>query len=77
MLRNPDVPTRTKTPSFIDSQNDQYIIFSHSDIDTDAAQTTVPFLDAQDVTPAAPVPLAGAGLYHKGQRVLIEVLNLF
>lgn len=36
-------------------------------MDKDASQTTVPFIDAQDVTPMNPVPLSGAGIHHKGQ----------
>lgn len=33
----------------------------------DAAQTTVPFIDVQDVDSDPPVPLSGLGIYHKGQ----------
>lgn len=33
----------------------------------DAAQTTVPFLDAQDVVNNPPVPLEGVGIFLKGQ----------
>lgn len=33
----------------------------------DASQTTVPFLDAQDVVNDPPVPLEGVGLFLKGQ----------
>lgn len=64
---NPDIPTRTISPSIPDSITDQYIEFRETDMDRDASQTTVPFIDAQDVTPSNPVPLTGAGIYHKGQ----------
>lgn len=37
-------------------------------MDRDAAQTTIPFLDAQPVESILPVPLSGAGIYHKGQK---------
>ena len=67
-LKDPDIPTRTPAASRPDSKSDQYIDFTHTDINRDAAQTTIPFLDAQPVVPKLPVPLAGAGLYHKGAR---------
>lgn len=36
-------------------------------MDRDAAQTTVPFIDAQPVTSLTPVPLIGAGIFYKGR----------
>ncbi|GLG92569.1 Uncharacterized protein GBIM_00223 [Gryllus bimaculatus] len=65
-LLAPDVPTNSLAGSTPDSKSDQFLLFTHSDMDADAAQTTVPFLDAQEVAPEPPVPLAGAGIYHKG-----------
>ncbi|XP_055682552.1 uncharacterized protein LOC129789617 isoform X1 [Lutzomyia longipalpis] len=65
-LRNPDVPTKGKARSQVDSKTNQFIEFTHTDMDADAAQTTVPFLDAQDVVSVPPVPLSGIGIYHKG-----------
>lgn len=67
-LDNTNVPTRSAAPSEVDSTNDQYIEFTHTGFDTDAAQTTVPYFDAQPVIPEYPIPLSGAGLYHKGQK---------
>lgn len=66
-LQNPDVPILSKS-SEIDSRDNQFIRFTHSDVDKDVAQTTVPYLDAQDVVSKVPVPLSGAGIYHKGQK---------
>lgn len=37
-------------------------------MDRDAAQTTVPFFDAQPVESLQAVPLSGAGIFHKGQN---------
>lgn len=37
-------------------------------MDKDAAQSTVPFIDIQEVISNPPVPLSGLGIYHKGQR---------
>ncbi|CAG9863089.1 unnamed protein product [Phyllotreta striolata] len=67
-LVDPDIPTRTTSPSIPTSQSDQYIELTNSDIDRDAAQTTVPFLDAQKIESLQPVPLSGAGIFHKGRR---------
>lgn len=66
-LKKPDVPTRSTLPSVPDSKTDQYIKFTNTDMDRDAAQTTVPFVDAQPVTSLVPVPLSGAGIFHKGR----------
>lgn len=67
-LTNPDIPTRSSLLSEPDSVSDQFVTFTHSDMSKDAAQTTVPFLDAQAVAPNPPILLAGAGVYHKGRR---------
>lgn len=50
------------------SQPNQFIKFTFSDFSKDAAQSTIPFFDAQDVIsrPAA-VPLQGIGLFLKGE----------
>ncbi|XP_077292880.1 uncharacterized protein LOC143915925 isoform X2 [Arctopsyche grandis] len=65
-LDAPDVPTITNLPSMPDSVNNQYVKFTHTDFVKDAAQTTIPFLDKQPVISKIPVPLSGAGIYHKG-----------
>ncbi|RZC38220.1 uncharacterized protein BDFB_003195 [Asbolus verrucosus] len=67
-LINPDIPTRSPSPSLPDSKTDQYVEFTNTDLDRDAAQTTVPFFDAQPVESLQPVPLSGAGIFHKGQK---------
>ncbi|XP_055305104.1 uncharacterized protein LOC129569900 isoform X2 [Sitodiplosis mosellana] len=66
-LKNPDIPVLSTTPSEIDSTSNQYIEFTHTDLDRDVGQTTVPYIDAQDVISRVPVALSGAGLYHKGK----------
>lgn len=65
-LKNPDVPIRSRAKSTPVSTPNQFVKFTHSDISRDAAQTTVPFLDAQDVVNNPPVPLEGVGLFLKG-----------
>ncbi|KAJ8931393.1 hypothetical protein NQ314_015699 [Rhamnusium bicolor] len=67
-LSHPDIPIRSPSPSIPNSKSDQYIEFTNSDIDRDAAQTTVPFIDAQKVESLQAVPLSGAGIFHKGRN---------
>ena len=50
------------------SKSNQYVEFTHTDIDADVAQTTVPYIDAQEVTSVPPVALSGVGIYVKGQK---------
>lgn len=66
-LQRPDVPTRTRSKSIPTTQSNQYVEFGPTDMDADLGQTTVPYLDSQDVESIPPVALAGAGLFHKGQ----------
>lgn len=63
-----DVPTRTYYPSkSYHLENTNYVEFTHTDWDKDAAQTTIPFIDIQSVYSIPAVPLKGAGIYYKGQ----------
>ena len=41
-------------------------MFDASSIAKDAAQTTIPYIDAQNVSPVSGVWITGIGLYHKG-----------
>ncbi|XP_062138828.1 uncharacterized protein LOC133847665 isoform X2 [Drosophila sulfurigaster albostrigata] len=66
-LHNLDVPTRSIAYSLPQSKHNQYIEFVNTGLDKDAAQTTVPFIDIQDVTSNPPVPLAGIGIYYKAR----------
>lgn len=65
-LNRPDVPTNAVGMSKILSKTNQYIEFTNTDMDADGAQTTVPYLDAQEVNSEPAVPLAGMGIYFKG-----------
>ncbi|XP_076627386.1 chemokine-like protein orion isoform X2 [Colletes latitarsis] len=67
-LEQPDIPIRYSTPSLPDSGKDQYLNFAPSDRVYDAAQNTIPFIDIQPIVPNPPVPIAGAGIFHKGRR---------
>lgn len=52
----------------IDTRSGQYFDFTYSDIRTDAAQETVPYIDTQEVSTQLESPIGGIGLYHKGRR---------
>ncbi|BFG02405.1 uncharacterized protein DMAD_01914 [Drosophila madeirensis] len=67
-LSNADVSTRTITYSIPQSRHNQYIEFTNTGMDKDAAQSTVPFMDIQDVISNPPVPLSGIGIYYKGRN---------
>ncbi|XP_034484624.1 uncharacterized protein LOC117789659 [Drosophila innubila] len=60
-----DMSTRTNIKSLPLSKHNQYLDFVNSGMDKDAAQTTIPFIDVQDVVSNPPAPLAGIGLYYK------------
>lgn len=68
MLHQPDIPIRNVIQSLPDSSINQYLNFAPSDRYKDAAQSTVPFLDVQSIVPNPSVPIAGAGLFHKGNK---------
>ncbi|XP_018361103.1 PREDICTED: uncharacterized protein LOC108759910 isoform X1 [Trachymyrmex cornetzi] len=65
---DPDIPIHSFVPNEPDTEENQYLNFAPSDRRKDAAQSTIPFLDVQPVIPNPPVPLAGAGIFHKGRK---------
>uniref|UniRef100_A0A224XL13 Putative conserved secreted protein n=1 Tax=Panstrongylus lignarius TaxID=156445 RepID=A0A224XL13_9HEMI len=66
-LYKPDIPTKRIIGENVpDSSNDQYIEFTSTDVNADAGQTAVPFIDTQLVAPQPPIALTGAGIYHRG-----------
>ncbi|XP_058794289.1 uncharacterized protein LOC131665995 isoform X2 [Phymastichus coffea] len=66
-LNKPDVSTRSQVQSIPDSHTNQYIQFGPTDLEKDAGQSTIPFIDTQRVEPKPPVPISGAGIFHKGR----------
>lgn len=68
ILSEPDIPIREPVQNIPDTSVNQYLNFAPSDRRKDAAQSTVPFLDVQPITPNPPVPIAGAGIFHKGRK---------
>ncbi|CAH2981049.1 unnamed protein product [Chilo suppressalis] len=68
-LHRPDVPNRSNTPLPVDSEHDQYLEFTHTDFEADAAQSAVPFIDIQPVSPMKGGGLlSGAGIIHRGVK---------
>merc|ERR1712008_29870 len=47
-LISPNVPTKYLGKNSIDSKNNQFVLFGATSSQKDAAQTTVPFIDAQE-----------------------------
>lgn len=68
LLTEPDIPTRSMLVNVPDSKINQYLNFAPSDRVKDAAQSTVPFIDIQEIQPSPVIPIAGAGIYHKGRK---------
>ncbi|KAH8302667.1 hypothetical protein KR044_009330 [Drosophila immigrans] len=61
-----DIPTRSPHSSQpILKSVDQYLEFANTGLEKDAGQTTIPFIDIQDVVSNPPVPLSGLGIYYK------------
>nr|XP_022907954.1 uncharacterized protein LOC111419392 isoform X1 [Onthophagus taurus] len=63
-IKDRDVPTRSNLPSKIKSTHNEFLEFTHTSFEKDAAQTTVPFLDSQPVSSGLS-PNSGAGIYYK------------
>ncbi|KAH8418347.1 hypothetical protein KR222_002648 [Zaprionus bogoriensis] len=68
MLYDPQVSTKSPLSSLPLSKDNQFMEFVSSSEDKDAAQSTVPFIDIQEVVPNPAMPLSGLGIYHKGRK---------
>ncbi|KAH8414601.1 hypothetical protein KR215_009920 [Drosophila sulfurigaster] len=64
-IDNLDLPTRATNSSQPISKDTQYVEFVNTGLEKDAGQTTIPFIDIQDVVSYPPVPLTGLGIYYK------------
>ncbi|XP_011308186.1 uncharacterized protein [Fopius arisanus] len=67
-LEEPDISTLAEGANIEIRGEGRYVAFQPTDNLKDFGQTTVPFLDSQDVIAEPPIPLSGAGLYYKGQK---------
>ena len=63
-----DVPTKSEISNEPDSKGDQFLTFTTTSMQKDGGQTTIPFIDVQEVVTNPPMPLGGAGLFHRGQK---------
>lgn len=66
-ISKPDISTQTPAKSVPDSKSNQYLYFAPTDLKKDAGQSTIPFIDIQPIEPKPPVPICGAGIFHKGK----------
>ncbi|XP_041675251.1 uncharacterized protein LOC108111250 [Drosophila eugracilis] len=66
-LMDPQIPSKSSLESIPFSGDNQFIEFTNTGFEQDAAQSTVPFIDIQDVVSDPPVPLSGIGIYYKGR----------
>ncbi|XP_041563006.1 uncharacterized protein LOC108139448 isoform X2 [Drosophila elegans] len=66
-LKDPQLPTQSSTASIPYPSDNHFIEFANTGFDQDAGQSTVPFIDIQDVISDPAVPLSGIGLYFKGR----------
>lgn len=67
VIDEPDAPTRTTNIQERYDAVDKYVEFGPSDIKKDLAQVTVPYIESIHLEASEPRPLAGAGLYYKGE----------
>ncbi|XP_057333334.1 uncharacterized protein LOC130672679 isoform X2 [Microplitis mediator] len=65
-LENPDKPTKSPKND-PDSATNEFIKFRPSDLSKDAGQTTVPFLEGQNVQ-ILTRPIGGVGIFHRGSN---------
>ncbi|XP_034116996.1 uncharacterized protein LOC117576392 [Drosophila albomicans] len=65
-LQNLDIPTLSGASSKVLSNGYQHLKFVNTGVQKDAAQTTIPFIDIQDVVASHSTPLHGIGIYYKG-----------
>ncbi|KAG7154049.1 hypothetical protein Hamer_G020378 [Homarus americanus] len=66
-INSPDDPTKFPGLSKVDSVSDTFVRFGPTDRGKDVAQLTVPFFDAQTVSPSPSSWWSGLELFHKGQ----------
>ncbi|XP_041566382.1 uncharacterized protein LOC108147772 isoform X2 [Drosophila elegans] len=67
-LKDAQLSTKSSGPSTPYRSNNLFIEFTNSGFKQDAGQTTLPFIDIQEVISNPAVPLSGMGLYYKGQN---------
>merc|ERR1711860_348099 len=66
LIVNPDVSSKTSAPSRMLGVDGKFVQFDSTSPEKDVMQTTIPFIDVQEVTPKSGSWLSGVGLYYKG-----------
>ncbi|XP_059061470.1 uncharacterized protein LOC131854373 [Achroia grisella] len=67
-LSRPSLPTLSTAAIPVNSRHDQFMEFTHSSFEADAAQTTVPFIDIQPIQVyRRGALLSGAGVMHRAE----------
>lgn len=64
-LKEPEVPTNTNT-HVLSSKSSQYVQFTTTDFKKDVAQSTIPYIDLQELVTSPSLPLSGVGIFLKG-----------
>lgn len=65
LLIEKDIPIKTND-NVLDSKDNQYLQFQTSGLQKDGGQSTIPFIDTQEIVSAFSTPLSGIGLIHRG-----------
>lgn len=77
-LEDKDLPTRAYNNEVVSDniEEGQYVMFQPSSLEKDGGQSTIPFIDMQNVVSAVPVPLSGVGTIHRGSETSAGFLGL-
>ncbi|OXU23787.1 hypothetical protein TSAR_016656 [Trichomalopsis sarcophagae] len=68
VLKDPDIPVNSKKSDRFSKNNNEFIRFRRTNFRKDVGQNVIPYLDIQDIVTNPPIPLSGAGIYHKYQE---------
>ena len=66
-LKNADLPVNNKEHPLA-STDKKWLSLAVSDLDSDAGQSVLPYIDVQPVEPNPPTPLSGVRFYHKAAQ---------
>ncbi|XP_016843826.1 uncharacterized protein LOC100122910 [Nasonia vitripennis] len=64
-LKDVDIPTRTSVVTADRSKPDSFVKFGPTGLEQDVGQSTIPFIDLQEVSSSPQIPMSGAGIYLK------------
>lgn len=67
-LSDRDVPTKNRKANVPDPRTGKFVKFTISSLEKDGGQTTIPFIDTQQLSTEPATILSGAGLVHRGRE---------